>query len=315
MKTALTITLLFIVAAFSGTISGELVYPAGGLGAYAVVIISQDDIATFIAGADTIDPATFFMSLPRAIIFSPGPFSIDGDFVDDMPYTIFGLKPSGMSIQSGDPMGLSSVDIFTRDGSAEGITVELATEGNIGGYINYFGSFPGCKINVYDAMQNPPVIEGTYTVESVDYDITVPSGFKTLEFYIDSNGNNEWDPDELESGVYYTNPVSGSWGPIVFVGGGHRFDYGVDVTLLPSEVCETKRNNSPRIEYSSFGRIKFSNCYGNVSIADILGKIILERNISDNDEIQLNPNLPTGMYFVIFDGANQKSVRKINLIH
>ncbi len=318
MKTALIIILLSAIVASAGTISGEIVYPPDGMGLYVVVAISPDDLSRLLemyGTGDTSGIGEFLMSLPRDQLFSPGEFSIDGDFVDGVPYTIFGLKLSGMSVQSGDPMGLSNIDVITHDGNARGVMVELATESDIGGYINYFGEFPGCKINVYDAMQNPPALESTYTVSSVSYTITVPSGFKTMEFYIDDNGNNRWDQGDGESGTYYFNPVPRSWGPIVFSGGGNRFSHGVDVILLPSEITETKQNDAPQISYSPSGEIRFSNCDGDVSITDILGKIIFEKSLSGNEEIRLDRNLPSGTYFIIFNSMNQKSVRKINLIH
>lgn len=225
--------------AFGGTISGELIYPGGGMGAYGVIVLDPATIASVAAG-DSVD----FTSLPMAMLFMPGAYSITDSFEDGIPYTVFGVKIEDMSSMqpvSGDPMGLYPENVFTFSGNASGIDVELDTVGAIGGHITYSGNISDVKMNVYDMMSgSTPVLEGVYPVgSSADYSVIVSSGFKTLEFFADLNDNDVWDTDAFEPGVYYTGIGMDTWGPIVFAGGGDRFATGVDPVLPPSAVKES----------------------------------------------------------------------------
>ena len=309
------------IVLFGGTISGELSYPGGGLGAYAVMVIDPATIAS-IAMGDSID----FASLPIAPLFMPGEYSIDGDFTDGMPYTVFGVKLEDMSTirpQSGDPMGLYPEDVYTFGGSATDIDVELATEGPIGGHIDYAGDISVVKMNVYDVMAGSlAVLEGVYPVgDSPDYSVTVPSGFKRLEFFADLNGNDNWDRIELEPGTIYSGIGADMWGPIVFAGGGDKFATGVDVFIPNTDVSEIKSNvekfsiKCTPNPFNSTAVIKFYAPENAVlTVSDISGKVIQQRKVSGSGELKIGENLCAGAYLVSLCGKGVVLNQRISFI-
>jgi len=315
MRRGILFVILAISVAFSGTISGELIYPDGGFGLYIVVAVSKTELAESIAvHGSSFDIADFLLSLPRDELFMPGSYSIEGDFHDGVAYTVFGFKPEGMELAPGTPMGVSPMDVFTTGGNARDVPVELATEATIGGHITYPGDFPGCKVNVYDNMSGSPVLDGTYTVHDVDYSLTLPSGFKTLEFYIDENGNGQWDPELLESGAYYTDLSGEGFGPFVFVGGGGRFRTGVDVALPPSAIMESK--SAQRCDFSvENNRISYDiSGEGEIYIYDIGGKLVNSFQISGKGAIDISKNLPTGVYLIRIGAPEIEKSTKISII-
>ncbi|RKZ33327.1 hypothetical protein DRQ33_04425 [bacterium] len=316
MRRIIFIVLILSFSLFAGTISGELIYPDGGFGLYIVMAVGSDELAEFMGGADTLDPAEFFMSLPRAELFSPGEFEITGEFTDGVAYTLFGVKIEGTQPASGDPMGLCPEDIFTTGGDARGAIVELQPEGVIGGEITYMGIFPGCKVNVYDMMSGEADLESTYIIDELEYSITVPAGFKTLEFYIDDNGNNQWDPEELEAGAYYMDTSPDGWGPVVFAGGGDRFSDGVNVIIPPSDITSQKQQEKTyNVSCLPSGVIRFDVPEKtNIKVVDLSGRIILDYEISGKGEISQPENYPAGIYLVILDYSGGKAVDKLILV-
>jgi len=313
-KVALAISIMTVIA-FAGTISGELIYPDGGFGLYIVVAVSKTELAESIAvHGSSFDIADFLLSLPRDELFMPGPYSIEGDFHDGVAYTVFGFKPEGMELAPGTPMGMSPMDVFTTGGNARDVPVELATEATIGGHISYPGDFPGCKVNVYDNMSGSPVLDGTYTVHDVDYNLTLPSGFKTLEFYIDENDNAQWDPELLESGAYYTDFSPDGFGPFVFAGGGGRFRTGVDVALPPSAVMEGK--TAQKCEFSIEDNRIFYNVSGEgeIYIYDIGGKLVKSLQVSGRSAVDVSKNLPTGVYLICLRAPEIEKSAKISIV-
>ncbi len=315
MKKIALITLSLVVVAIGGTISGELIYPDGGFGFYIVVAVSKTELAESIAvHGSSFDIASFLLSMPRDELFMPGPYSIEGDFRDDVAYTVFGFKPESMEIPPGTPMGMSPVDVFTFGGVARDVDVELATEATIGGHISYPGDFPGCKVNVYNVMGGSAVLEGTYTVHETDYALTLPSGFKTLEFYIDENGNDQWDPDQLESGAYYTDLSGEGFGPFVFVGGGGRFRTGVDVVLPPSAVMESKTEQKCEFSIDDNNILYGIAGEGEIYIYDLGGKLINSFQVFGDGAIKIPENLPTGVYLIRLTAPGIEKSAKISVV-
>jgi len=294
MKKAFIILLALFCMISGGTISGELICQEGGFGLYIVLALGPEQLLNLI-NLDSLDIMDMFMSVPRDEMFMPGNFEIEGDFIDFLPYVLLGIKLESMDmLQSGDPMGLSSDFIWVSGGNAEDENIELMSESPIGGYITYEGHFPGCKVNVANILTGE--IEGTYQVWQKNYSIIVPSGFKTLEFYKDWNGNNIWDEDEV--GTDYSILPPGGWGPIVFSGGGGHFITGVDVTLSSDGITENKYIPQPELSFSTSGHLRYSiDGIGELSIIDISGKTVLIQEISGNGEIVLHKNLPAGVYF------------------
>ncbi len=307
---------VFVVgAAAAGTISGELIYPPDGLGAYAVVALGPEELAAIAAG-DSID----FASLPMATLFMPGPYSIDGDFTDGLPYVVYGVKvtdPFDPAPASGDPMGMHPEDVYTFGGNASGVDVELDTVGTIGGHITYGGDVSCVKVNVYDIMSGSPVFEGVYVAGAHDYAIVVPSGFKTLEFFADLNGNDVWEPELLEPGVYYTSVDTSGWGPVVFAGGGDRFATGVDVYIPPARVDDAPEALAPalRCKPNPFRfRSKmtyFAPAPGRVELWDLSGRLILARTVAGEGAVELPRSLPAGVLVGVLRCGNQTATTRI----
>ena len=71
----LVVFLALLGCAYAGTIEGTLSYPGGGFGAYIVLAIGPDVIASLV-GSDTFDIVAILESLPRAILLAPGAYSI-----------------------------------------------------------------------------------------------------------------------------------------------------------------------------------------------------------------------------------------------
>ena len=313
MKNAILMALLFGTVAFAGTISGELIYPDGGWGFYIVIAVSKTELAESIAvHGSSFDIAGFLLSMPRDELIMPGPYSIEGDFHDGTAYTVFGFKPEGMEITPGTPMGMSPMDVFTTGGNARDVPVELATQATIGGEISYPGDFPGCKVNVYDVMSGSAVLETTCVVTETDYHLTLPSGFKTLEFYIDQNDNNQWDPGELEPGAYYTDLSGNGFGPFVFVGGGGRFATGVDVVLPPAAVMEKSTGVRAKI-WCAGNTLRFRGAGGKIQIYDLRGRLIFETGTRGDGSIDLSA-LSAGVYYVRMNSADGMVTKKITLV-
>ncbi len=309
---------------FAGTISGTLIYPGGGFGAYGVAALGPEDIMTLIT-SDTIDLATILETVPYDFLIMPGEYSIEGDFTDAMPYNVFGLKStfadSTFMPQSGDPMGLYPEPVYTFGGDAWDIDVELATEGTIGGHITYSGDVSQVKVNVYDIMSGAEVLEGVYLAGAEDYAIVVPSGLKTLEFFADLNGNNTWDISELEPGTRYMGIDTGSWGPIVFAGGGDRFATGVDVILPPSGISGEERTHpklnlscspNPFNQTTSISYITQGDAV--LTISDLSGRILEKHRVSGAGRINFGENLHSGTYLITLRGREHLIARKLLLL-
>ncbi len=166
---------IVLCIAGAGTITGNLIYTGGGFGLYIVAALSPENILSLISGS--FDP----FSLPRDMLFVPGPYEIEGDFIDGVPYILVAVRVADTTINSGDPMGMYPTDVYTFAGDAWDKDIELAREGTIGGHITYPGNILHVKVNVYDMFSGSPVFENVFYVGASDYSITIPSGFKTLE--------------------------------------------------------------------------------------------------------------------------------------
>jgi len=317
----LVVFLALLGCAYAGTIEGTLSYPGGGFGAYIVLAIGPDVIASLM-GSDSFDIVAVLESLPKAILFAPGAYSIEYDFMDGVPYTLFGMKVADVMNPmpaSGDPMGMYPEPVYTFAGDASGIDIELDTIGAIGGHITYPGNIAHVKVEVTDRTTGAGVPDGIFLAGAYDYTITVPSGFKTLFFFADVNGNDTWDITGLEAGREYSGalPPEG-WGPLVFAGGGDRFATGVDIELPASRVDEKLScTKSLRLEcspnpFNSSGIVQYS-APGEaiIAICDIAGKVVMQSHISGKGHISIAGNLPAGTYLANMKAGNDIVSRKI----
>lgn len=308
MRKIILLFALFSCFAGAGTISGNIIYTGGGLGLYVVVALSPEDVLSIISGS--FDP----FSLPRDMLFVPGPYEIVGDFSDGVPYTLVAVRIADTTIHSGDPMGMHPRDVYTFAGDAWDKDIELATEGTIGGHIAYSGNILHVKVNVYDMLTGSPILENAYHVGASDYSITIPSGFKMLEFFADLNSNNVLDSELGEPSAYY-NDMS-RWGPIVFSGGGGRFASGVDVSIPPAEIsenfgksaqallsCSSRSNGEIEIVYST-------PTNASLDIFDISGRVIYKNAVWGNGEMKIG-GLRSGIYLVRIWGLSLVMTEKV----
>jgi len=315
------VCLALLGCAYAGTISGTLSYPGGGFGAYVVLAIGPDVIASLV-GSDTFDIVAILESLPRAILLAPGAYSIEYDFMDGMPYTLFGMKVGDIMNPmpaSGDPMGMHPEPVYTFGGSASGKDIELDTVGTIGGHITYPGNIAQVKVEVTDMTSGAGILDGVFLAGAYDYATVVPSGFKTLFFFADVNGNDTWDSAELEAGAEYTGtlPPEG-WGPIVFAGGGDRFATGVDIELPASRIDEKLScAKSLRLEcspnpFNSSGIVQYS-APGEaiITICDMAGKIVMQSHVAGEGCISFGNELSSGTYLATMKTGKHAVSQKI----
>jgi hypothetical protein len=320
MKSVIILIIIPVIAfagtIYTGTISGELIYPGGGIGFYGVAVLSSKDILAMMS-----DPTDFdFFALPHTLLATPGNYTIeDTSIVDSIPYEILGVKSRGTSINYGDPMGMHPTTVFTVGGVAESIDVELDTIGTVSGSIFYpEGVFDKVKILVYtvNMMTYKLDVEGIFPVDSAKYTITLSSGFKVLVFFDDVNKNDVFDTLIEPAGVH-----TGVWGSMIFVGGGDRFAEGIDALILGSDVSEIE-SFLPEISLSCspnpFNSITIINYSipndGILFVTDIKGKLIKSCCIKDTGSLKFGEGLSSGIYNVSISSAgNKKDIRLILL--
>lgn len=199
---------LLVSRLFAGTITGRIYYTGARTGTIFVAV-----------GSDPSD----LSSGSYTTLFTPGPYTITGSFVDTVDYFAVGVMLTGFSPVSGDPAGMHPRPFRTVHGNASGIDITLAEEGSFGGRISYAGPISDVRINLYDAypllVGGEPIYENTLVPSSYNYRFDhIPSGPKRVVAFVDANRNNVL--DSLEIFAFAETPMGG----FVFVGGGFVMD-------------------------------------------------------------------------------------------
>ncbi len=302
MRKYVSIALIMFFATFAaaGTISGTITAPGGGFGIYVVLAISPDVLLDAFSSGDSLDLVNLLMSMPRTQLFMPGPYTIEGDFTNFMPYMVCAFKLESMSIpEPGSPMGLCSTWVWIRDGNATDVNVELLRSKDISGYITYDGHFPGARLEVTNIMAQPAEVETTYMLWTRNYRVKLNSGFKTLFYYIDKDYDGVYEPEHGETGTEFSRMFPSGWGNYVFIGGGGYFGDGMDVTIETAGISEKNDPDDAQISLAPFG-----NAFRYVTkedavltITDVAGKILTNNTVHGSGYFDFNDNLPNGMYF------------------
>lgn len=167
----------------------------------------------------------------------PYDYTITNDAIVSMNfYFPIAYMPAGILPASGDPFGARIFPpVIPIGGEATGVDLTLFSSGNIGGDINYDGSYGKVCVNVYDYYSFfNPTLESTHYVGDDEYFLgIIPSGPKQVQAFDDLNGNMVL--DEGEPSGFYEMPFIGL--DIVLVTG-NVSSSGIDITISPAGIEE-----------------------------------------------------------------------------
>jgi len=222
-------TLFFAQLAPGGSISGT-VTNATGVDGFVLVV------AMLHAGVTDLTSAPMeYVMMPEF----PQEYTVTNDAIVDMnPYFPVAYMPEGFLPTSGDPFGARLLPpVLTWGGVATDVDLTLFSSGNIGGNIDYSGSYAKVCVNVYDyySIMNP-TLESTHFIGDDNYHLTViPSGPKRVQAFDDLNGNMVFDDGEPNG--YYSIPFIGL--DIVLVTG-NVSNSGINITIEASGIDEAE---------------------------------------------------------------------------
>jgi hypothetical protein len=217
--------------AFSGTVTGSLLFPTGAEGDTFMCIV-----------ANNLDE---LLSVPIVTAGYPElTFTVDWAFDDTVDYFALAILPRMGIPQSGDPCGMYPNSPFrTTGGNYSGIVIPIDSTCDLRGRVNYRGSFDNVFINVYGPL--PRIFHRRYSSRNRTRctHITIfnipacPSGPKLIVAYVDANGNGRPDDDEIAA-----MPDNFMGGLVISAGG---MTDSVIIDLAAAGAVETKTAPSP----------------------------------------------------------------------